>query len=583
MSKQEIIEKLSALLEQPALSVQKEIKAIEKEYKKIWTEEFEKAKQAFIDEGGKAKDFVYTKSKEDEEIVNLLNKYEKKKADEENKLEQLRQENKAKKEELIKQLELLAEADVKDITAIVKKLREIQGKWKEIKELAKKDYAELQRKYNVLLDKINENIKAFDTLQQYDLQKNTELKEELLKKLEALLDLDDFKKIDELWKVYKKEWNQIGNVVSEKYGEIRESFNELNKKIKEKLDTYFAELEAEKQKNLELKNKLLAELKSITEQLKDEKSVVWKDINEKIQKLKSEWEKIGHIPAELVNQVNKEYNALLDIYYDAKRKHFEEVQKKQEEIRAIKEKILAEVQALTNSKEFNEATKKIIQLQQEWKRFYLRNKEENDKLNQLFKSACDAFFENKKNYDKEKIQEEKDNLVKKLELIHRIKEYQPDKNNPEASLQQIQEFIKEWNSIGHVPIEEKDKVHDDFFGRINHLYAELDLSEEKRHAIQYKAKIQQLIQSSSNPLDALTKEEKFIRKKISELKNEITQVENNLAFFKNAKSDNPLLKEAFQKKEKLETYLQEWTTKLNIIQSFIAEYKKAKQTTQTEQ
>jgi len=583
MSKQEIIEKLTALLEQPALSVQKEIKEIEKEYKKIWTEEFEKAKQAFIENGGKAKDFVYNKSKEDEIIVNLFNKFEKKKVEEEKKLEQIRQENKIKKEELLKQLELLAEAEVQDITVVVKKLREIQNKWKEIGDLNKKDFVELQRKYNLLLDRINENIRAFTILQQYDLQKNTELKEELLNKLEALLKLDDIKKIEELWKLYRKEWNQIGKVLSEKQDEIRERFNLINNKIKEKLDNFFAEKEAEKQKNLELKNKLLAELRSIIDQLKNETSVAWKEVNEKVLKIKSEWIKIGSIPNEFIDKISKEYNSLLDVYYEAKRKRIEEIQKKQEEIKKLKEKIISEVQNLTNSQNLIEASKRVIQLQEEWKKYYLRDNDENTKLNQLFKSVCDAFFEKKRQFEKEKIQQEKDNLVKKLELIQRIKEYQPDKNNPEKALQQIQEFIKEWNSIGHVPVEEKDKVNDDFFSRINYLYAELNLTEEKRRAIEYKSKIQQLIESSANPLNFLTKEEKFIRQKISELKSDIIQVENNLAFFKNAKPDNPILKEVLQKKEKLETTLNEWTNKLNIIQSFIANYKKSKQTTQSEQ
>lgn len=579
MNKQEIIEKLKELLQQPALSVSKEVRTLEKEYKKIWTEEFEKAKQTFIDEGGKAKDFTYSKSKEDEEIAELLQKFEKKKESEEKQLELTREENKRKKEELLSQLETLADADIKDITPVVKKLREIQNQWKSIKELKKADYAELQRQYNLLLDKINENIKAFDTLQQYDFQKNTELKEELLKKLEDLLNNEDLRKVDELFKEYKKEWNQIGNVISEKYAEIKTRFNEVTSKIKEKLDAFYETLEEEKNKNLQRKNEILAELSTITEKLKSNKDIFWKEINEKVQSITNEWKKIGHIPADMVQKINDEYNQLLDIYYDYKRKHQQEIQKKQEEIKSFKEKILKELETLKDSKDFDNTTKKIIQLQQEWKKYYLRDKEENDKLNEQFKTYCDIFFENKRNYEKEKIQEEKDNLVKKLELIRRLKETTFDKNNPEQALQQIQDFIKEWNSIGFVPIEEKDKVHDEFFGKINLLYAELNLNEEKVHAIQYKSKLQQMIQETSNPVELLSREEKFIKKKISELENEKTQIDNNLAFFKNAKPDNPLLKEAYQKKEKINSYIQEWKNKLNILQGFLSEIKKSQQPT----
>ncbi len=575
MNKQEIIEKLKELLNQPVMEVQKQIRTLEKEYKKIWTEEFEKAKQAFIDEGGKARDFVYTKSNEDEMIAELILKLEKKKEAEEEKLKHLQEENKRKKEELLKQMEDLANAEVNNIAPVTKKLRDIQIRWKEIKELKKSDYAELQRKYNALLDKINDNIKAFVTLQQYYAQKNTELKEELLTKMEQLLSLDDPKKINNLFESYKKEWIKIGEVIKEKNIEIKERYEQIHKKIKQKLDEFYQALEEEKNKNLERKKQIISELKNITDKLSTPENVFWKELNEKIQNLKNEWSNIGYIPTEFVKEINEEYNRLLDIYYDAKRKHIEHIQKKQEEIRASKEKILQELEKLKDSEDFDQNTKKVLQLQQEWKKYYLTNKEENEKLNQLFKQYCDTFFENKRNYEKQKVQQEKDNLVKKLELIQKIKHTTFDKNNPEAALQQIQEFIKEWNTIGHVPIEEKDRVNDDFYSIINQLYADLQLNEEKRHSIQYKSKIQQLIHSSPNPIESLTKEEKFIKKKISELKNELLQIDNNLAFFKNAKSDNPLLKEAHQKKEKISSYISEWEAKLNIIRGFIGELKKS--------
>ncbi len=577
MNKQEVIQQLKDLLKQPALDVQKEVKKLEREYKKIWTEEFEKAKQTFIDEGGKAKDFVFPKTKEDDEIAEIIAAFEKKKETEEKQLAQLQENNKRKKEDLLTQLEALSEADIKDITPIIKKLREIQNQWKEIKELKKADYVELQRKYNVLLDKINENIKAFDTLQQYDLQKNTELKEELLRKFEQLLELDNFKKIEDLYKNYKKEWNQIGNVVSEKYLEIKNQFNTLNQKIKEKLDQYYHSLEDEKKKNLEKKNELINALKSIADTIQNNSDIFWKDLNEQVQKIRNEWEKIGHIPSEFLKPINEEYNRLLDIYYDAKRKHQEIIQKKQEEIKSLKEKLISELENILQSAEYEKNTKQVIQLQQEWKKYYLRNRVDNEALNQKFNTLCNTFFENKRNSEKEKIQQEKDNLVKKLALIHQLKETQFDKTDPEKTLAKIQEFIKEFNNIGFVPIEEKDKIHDEFFSKINQLYAELELTEEKRINIQYKSKLQQIIQNHSNAIAELKKEEKYLKKKISELENEITQIDNNLAFFKNAKPDNPLFKEAFTKKEKINQQIQEWKIRLNVLIGVMGDLKNTQQ------
>lgn len=573
MNKQEIIEKLKELLEKNALEVQKEVKLLEKEYKKIWTEEFEKAKQEFIDNGGKAKDFTYSKSAEDNLVLELLTKYEKKKEQEEEKLKQDWENNQKRKEELLEELEVLSDVDIKDITAIVKKLRQIQNEWNEIKEIKKSVYIELQRKYNLLLDKINQNIKAFYTLQEYDLQKNTEQKEALLNKFRELLSYEDMKRVDELYKSYLKEWREIGNVVTEKFAEIKDEFHAVTRSIKEKLDAYYGNLEEEKKKNLELKNHLLKQLKEIIEHLKSGENILWKDINEKVQKIKSEWEKIGYVPIDMAEKISTEYKRLLDIYYEDKREHQALIQKKQEEIRAIKEKLLKDAeQLLADGFEKNES--KLKQIQQEWKRFYLRNKEENDALNMRFKEVFNAYYQKKKEIEKIKIQEEKDNLVKKLELIHRLKEFSFDKNKPEECIAKIQEFIKEWNAIGFVPIEEKDKVYDEFYGKINQLYKDLDLTEDKKQALQFKSKLQQLLQSSSNPIDTLNKEEKFIKKKISELESELAQIENSIAFFKyNKNNDHPLLKEMNDKKEKINGFIKEWKSKLNILKGVLSDYK----------
>ena len=55
--KTELIAKLEELLSKDAGEVAGEVRALQKEYQKLWTSEFEKAKQAFADEGGKTKEF----------------------------------------------------------------------------------------------------------------------------------------------------------------------------------------------------------------------------------------------------------------------------------------------------------------------------------------------------------------------------------------------------------------------------------------------------------------------------------------------------------------------------------------------
>ena len=73
--KTELIAKLEELLLKDAGEVAADVRALQKEYQKLWTSEFEKARQAFVDEGGQAKEFDYPKQPDDVRFENLIEKH----------------------------------------------------------------------------------------------------------------------------------------------------------------------------------------------------------------------------------------------------------------------------------------------------------------------------------------------------------------------------------------------------------------------------------------------------------------------------------------------------------------------------
>jgi GMP synthase PP-ATPase subunit len=82
--KANIISKLEELLANADISaVANKVKDLQREYEQSFSKEMEKAKQEFVDDGGKAKDFVYSKTAEDTKIIQLFEQYRKlKKQDE---------------------------------------------------------------------------------------------------------------------------------------------------------------------------------------------------------------------------------------------------------------------------------------------------------------------------------------------------------------------------------------------------------------------------------------------------------------------------------------------------------------------
>ena len=72
-----LITKLEELLLKEVGEVAADVRTLQKEYQKLWTSEFENAKQVFIDDGGRAKEFEFPKQTNDIKFEGLLEKYSK--------------------------------------------------------------------------------------------------------------------------------------------------------------------------------------------------------------------------------------------------------------------------------------------------------------------------------------------------------------------------------------------------------------------------------------------------------------------------------------------------------------------------
>ena len=75
--KTELLTRMEELLLKDAGEVASDVRALQKEFQKIWTAEFEQARQSFVDEGGNPKEFEYTKQTEDLKFEELIESYNK--------------------------------------------------------------------------------------------------------------------------------------------------------------------------------------------------------------------------------------------------------------------------------------------------------------------------------------------------------------------------------------------------------------------------------------------------------------------------------------------------------------------------
>jgi hypothetical protein len=560
--KAEIITKLEELLTRAASEVANDVRTLQKEYQKQWTSEFEQAKQAFVDEGGKAKEFTYEKNADDLKIAELFEKHLKLKKEEDEKLSREQHKNLITRQEIVAKINDLSQMS-SNVGAAIKMLQELQTQWKETGAVSPHKYKDLQSEYSKAVENFYYNLKIFRELQEHDLKKNFELKEELLAKIKGIINVENIKEAERLIKVYRNDWEDIGPVPNEKWeslkGEYRKALDDVYGKIK----AFYSAAEELKENNLQAKKNLVEKAKTLlTESLNGNVSK-WNDTTNKLIEIQNEWKTIGRTTQKDNDIVWNEFRAVCDEFFNKKKEFFNVVHEKQGEVKKIKMDLIEKAEALQSSTDWQKTTQDLIRLQDNWKKQHMINEREEGKLFFRFRKACNTFFDAKKAFLEAKGAALEGNVKGKEEIIERISDFTLS-DSIEENVKQLKQFSSDWNSGGQLPFKDRKRLNEVFYNKLDELYEKLNLNKAEKAMLQFKNKLERLL-LGENPGELLKREADYLRKQIDEVQNNIKTYENNLGFFKNAKKDNPLLKEVNEKIDDAKHKIADFTAKRKLV------------------
>lgn len=541
--KTELISKLEELLTKEAGEVALEVRQLQKEYQKIWSIEFENAKQAFLDEGGKLKDFEYPKQAEDERFEALLETFKKlkKQADEMAAKEQ--DKNLEMRKEIISKINDLS-ALSENVGAAVKKLQELQSQWKESGAVSSHKYKEIQAEYSKAVEGFYYNLKIYRDLQEHDLKRNFELKQELIEKIKSLQDTSNIKEAEHSIKTFRNEWDEIGPVPNEKWDELKQAYKAALDETYTKIKTYYKGIEEKKENNLKDKQALIEKLKQLIENRNINSASAWNSKTEEIMAIQNEWRTVGRTTEKDNEKVWNEFRKLCDDFFDAKKEFFASLNEKFAENRKYKLGLIQKAEALKESTEWQKTSQQLIRLQDDWKKHPSGGDKEEPKLFARFRKACNAFFDSKKAFYENLDASFEGNLKVKEEILASLLAFEPA-TDIQQTREALKEFTHNWNNAGMVPLKDKKRLNDAFYNRIDELFNKLDLSKKEKAVLQYQSKLDRLI-GSENAKEALSKEADFLKKQMDEVNNTIRTYENNLGFFKHSKG-NALMKDVEDK------------------------------------
>jgi hypothetical protein len=542
--KTELIAKLEELLTKEAGEVALEVRQLQKEYQKIWSIEFEKAKQQFIEDGGKLKEFEYPKQPDDNKFEALLERFKKLKKESEERLAKDQEKNLLVRKEIISKIKDLSQLS-ENVGAAIKKLQELQTEWKETGAVSSHKYKEVQGDYSKAVEEFYYNLKIYRDLQEHDLKRNLELKQAVIEKIKGLQQTDSIKEAEHSIKAFRNEWEEIGPVPNEKWEDLKAAYRAALDETYAKIKTYYKGIEEKKENNLKAKQDLIEKLKGLVTETDLQSAAAWNKKTDAIMEIQNQWRSVGRTTEKDNEKIWSEFRELCDQFFDAKKVFFNSLHEKFADNRKIKLNIIQKAEALQNSTDWANTGKQLIKLQEDWKNYPSNGDKEEPKLFARFRKACNTFFDAKKAYYENMDAAYEGNLVVKEELLTKLNAFQLS-YDVNANREALKEFTASWNNGGMVPMKDKKRLNDAFYNKIDELYNQLNVSKKEKAAIQYQSKLDRFL-SSENPKDLLSKEADFLKKQLDEVNNTIRTYENNLGFFKNAKGGNALLKDVEDK------------------------------------
>ncbi|MFC2176238.1 DUF349 domain-containing protein [Bacteroidota bacterium] len=560
-TQEEIIARMAELLDLPVEETMREANELKSSFYVLNHQKLEKQKIEHKEIGARMEDFVPVANPLEDKFKELFSIYRDNKAKYTHLKEEEEKKNLVLKKEVLSGLKELIDNE-ENIGKSFDRFKDFQDKWKSIGAVPKETIADLNTDYKAEVDRFYYNITINKELKEYDLAKNLEIREAIVKKLEELESEAKIKDVEFILSAAKDEWEDAGPVKPEVFQELRERYYGATRVLHKKIQDFYTERKDKMQANLDAKREMVARVVTLTEEDHDSLGK-WNKATQEVFKIRDEWKAIGGIERKYNNEVWAAFKQAQDAFFDKKKAFLGDARESFKEHKEAKLKLIERAERLKDSTDWKETTDKFKRLQNDWKRIGSAGQRDENKLWSKFRAICDAFFEAKKAWYDGMDDRQSANLVAKEALLKTMSATKLSGANDEM-LAVIQGFEAEWAAIDHVPKDDVSRIAAQYKTIIGQLYGQLKMDQKKLAKVKFEGKVQRLAESKDGD-DLLKKEEHFIRKKMNEKKDELMKYENNMAFFKHAKPDNPLLISALKNIEAMQKEIAVLNDKLRTL------------------
>ena len=566
-TKAEVIEVLKQIVYNGGNVERTELDHLKMLYYRFHNADVASAREKFIEEGGKAEDFMPAPDMDEENFkaqLSLIREMRNKAAEA---LEAEKQQNLKRKQEIIECIKALA-ATPEDADKGYNEVKELQAEWKELKAVPAENATELWKNYQLYTEQFYDQLRLNHEMRAYDFKKNLEIKTHLCEAAEKLADVEDpISAFHQLQKLHQ-EYRETGPVAKELRDEIWKRFKDASTVINKRHQDHFEAIKAKEEENLAKKTELCQQVEALEfDGLKT--YAQWEEMTKQVLAIQAEWKTVGFTPRKVNAEIFERFRMACDRFFQAKTAYFKANREKLNANLTAKNALIEKAEALKDSTDWGATTNKFVELQKEWKAIGPVAHKVSDAIWKRFNDACNYFFEQKNAANAGQRKEEEANLELKKGVIAELEKLV--ENASDDLLKSVRELQARWNEIGHVPYSKKEKMYRRYRELCDKIYDTLHETAGRRRMDNFRKNV------ADKGGSELTRERGRLQNALENKKQEIQNYETNLTFFRSSsKKGNSLVADIEKKVERLKEDLNEIVEKIKAVNEQIKAEKEAK-------
>ena len=566
-TKAEVIEVLKQIVYNGGNVERTELDHLKMLYYRFHNADVASAREKFIEEGGKAEDFMPAPDMDEENFkaqLSLIREMRNKAAEA---LEAEKQQNLKRKQEIIERIKALA-ATPEDADKGYNEVKELQVEWKELKAVPAENATELWKNYQLYTEQFYDQLRLNHEMRAYDFKKNLEIKTHLCEAAEKLADVEDpISAFHQLQKLHQ-EYRETGPVAKELRDEIWKRFKDASTVINKRHQDHFEAIKAKEEENLAKKTELCQQVEALEfDGLKT--YAQWEEMTKQVLAIQAEWKTVGFTPRKVNAEIFERFRMACDRFFQAKTAYFKANREKLNANLTAKNALIEKAEALKDSTDWGATTNKFVELQKEWKAIGPVAHKVSDAIWKRFNDACNYFFEQKNAANAGQRKEEEANLELKKGVIAELEKLV--ENASDDLLKSVRELQARWNEIGHVPYSKKEKMYRRYRELCDKIYDTLHETAGRRRMDNFRKNV------ADKGGSELTRERGRLQNALENKKQEIQNYETNLTFFRSSsKKGNSLVADIEKKVERLKEDLNEIVEKIKAVNEQIKAEKEAK-------